>query len=237
MTDEMLEVAADGLRRAVTRVARQLRRLRADHGVSAAKLSVLGQLYRAGKEVTAVDLARLERLQPQSLTRMIAELDERGLLLRRQDEADRRQMLIGITPAGKALLQQDAMEQTAWLARAMADSLTPTERGVLALAGEILERLASGGVFCGGGGWGGRAPRQVGGRPCPDPRGNRVARRAFRLYLSVLTRNFPKAVAGPAGIAPGAVIIGLGRLISRVSGGPGHGPRSKGECRWPMKFP
>jgi DNA-binding MarR family transcriptional regulator len=220
MTDEMLEVAADGLRRAVTRVARQLRRLRADHGVSAAKLSVLGQLYRAGKEVTAVDLARLERLQPQSLTRMIAELDERGLLLRRQDEADRRQMLIGITPAGKALLQQDAMEQTAWLARAMADSLTPTERGVLALAGEILERLASGGE-----------------RPCPDPRGNRVARRAFRLYLSVLTRNFPKAVAGPAGIAPGAVIIGLGRLISRVSGGPGHGPRSKGECRWPMKFP
>jgi DNA-binding MarR family transcriptional regulator len=145
MTDEMLEVAADGLRRAVTRVARQLRRLRADHGVSAAKLSVLGQLYRAGKEVTAVDLARLERLQPQSLTRMIAELDERGLLLRRQDETDRRQMLIGITPAGKALLQQDAMEQTAWLARAMADSLTPTERGVLALAGEILERLASGG--------------------------------------------------------------------------------------------
>jgi DNA-binding MarR family transcriptional regulator len=133
--------SADALRRGVTRLARQLRRLRSDHGVSAAKLTVLGQLYRAGRDVTAVNLAQWERLQPQSLTRIIADLDERGLVARRQDANDRRQVLIGITEAGRALLREDARRQTRWLAGAMAGGLTETERGILGLAAGILEKL------------------------------------------------------------------------------------------------
>jgi DNA-binding MarR family transcriptional regulator len=134
---------ADAVRRATTRLARQLRRLRGDHGVSAAKLAVLGHLYRAGREVTAVDLARWEKLQPQSLTRIIAELEERGLLARRQDEADRRQILIRITGQGRDLLVQDALRQNAWLAQAIDARLTGTEQALLHLAAGLLERLGS----------------------------------------------------------------------------------------------
>ncbi len=79
--------------------------------------------------MTAVNLGQCERLQPQSLTRIIADLDERALVERRQDGNDRRQVLIGITEAGRALLQEDARRQTRWLAGAMAAGLTETERG------------------------------------------------------------------------------------------------------------
>jgi DNA-binding MarR family transcriptional regulator len=93
--------------------------------------------------MTAVDLARLENLQPQSLTRIIAELEERGLLARRPDETDRRQILIHITPAGLELLATDARAQTAWLAQAIDATLTGTEQALLHLAVGLLERIAA----------------------------------------------------------------------------------------------
>jgi DNA-binding MarR family transcriptional regulator len=134
--------SADAIRRATTRLARKLRRLRAPHEVSAAKLSILGQLYRAGRDLTAVDLARLENLQPQSLTRIIAELDERGLVARKADETDRRQILIRITASGRDLLVEDAKRQNAWLAQCIETRLTGTEQALLQLAAELLARLS-----------------------------------------------------------------------------------------------
>jgi DNA-binding MarR family transcriptional regulator len=134
--------AADALRRGLTRLYRRLRRVRADHGVSPSKLSVLGRLHRAGGPLTAVELARLERLQPQSLTRIIAELESGGLVARRQDASDRRAVLIDITEAGRALLAVDARQQNAWLAGAVAARLTGTEAALLAMAAELLDRLA-----------------------------------------------------------------------------------------------
>jgi DNA-binding MarR family transcriptional regulator len=136
---------ADGLRRSLSRIARELRKLRADHGISASKLSVLGRLHRAGGPLTAVDLARQERLQPQSLTRIIAELDERGLVSRRPDETDRRQVLIDIAPPGRELLVLDARAQNAWLAASMDTKLTGTEQALLILAAKLLDRLAEAG--------------------------------------------------------------------------------------------
>jgi DNA-binding MarR family transcriptional regulator len=134
---------APKIRRSVTRMARRLRGLRADHGVSGAKLAILGWLFRAGTPMTATDIARLERLQPQSLTRIIAELDEQGLIRRMQDETDRRQILIEITQAGRDLLVLDAYHQDQWLAKAMAAKLTKAEREILCIAAELLEKLAS----------------------------------------------------------------------------------------------
>jgi DNA-binding MarR family transcriptional regulator len=140
--------AADAIRRATTRLARQLRRLRADHGISAAKLALLGQLYRAGRALTAVELARGENLQPQSLTRIIAELEERGLIAREQAETDRRQIMIRITQPGRDLLIQDALAQNAWLAAAIDSRLTGTEHALLHLAAGLLDRLGDSAPGC-----------------------------------------------------------------------------------------
>jgi DNA-binding MarR family transcriptional regulator len=135
--------AAKKVRRSVTHLARRLRGLRSDHGISGSKLAILGWLFRAGTSMTATDLARLERLQPQSLTRIIAELDEQGLIRRTPAAADRRQILIEITQAGQELLIIDAYRQTHWLMEAMAAKMTKAEREILAIAADLLDKLAS----------------------------------------------------------------------------------------------
>jgi len=134
--------AASATRRSVTRMARCLRRLRSPHGVSGSKLSLLGRLFRAARPMTATDLARSERLQPQSLTRLIADLEEGGFIYRRQDETDRRQLLIEIAPKGRELLIQDAQQQDTWLAHVMTTRLTRAEREMLRIACELLDQLA-----------------------------------------------------------------------------------------------
>jgi DNA-binding MarR family transcriptional regulator len=131
------------LRRSVLQLARRLRTLRSGHGVSGSKLSVLGHLHRQGAPMTARDLARLERLQPQSLTRIIAELDDEQLIERRQNPADRRQVLIAISERGTSLLVTDAYRLTQWLAQSMQSTLTDTERALLLIAVELMNRIAS----------------------------------------------------------------------------------------------
>ncbi len=133
--------AAATLIQAVKRLARRLRRERAAHGVSPSKLTVLGHLLRDGP-MTATDLAARDRIQPQSLTRIIAALEERGLIGRQQDEADRRQIRIALTEAGRALLAEDSRRQAEWLARAIGATLDPAERALLRAAAPLLERLA-----------------------------------------------------------------------------------------------
>jgi DNA-binding MarR family transcriptional regulator len=134
---------ADAIRRAVALVQRRLRALRAEHGVSASKLVILGRLNRAAAPLPATELARLERLAPQSLTRMMADLETSSLITRTPCETDRRQMLVAITPEGRKLLAADAHRQNAWIAGALAANFSETERGLLALAAPLLDRLAS----------------------------------------------------------------------------------------------
>ena len=124
----------------VKRLVRRLRRERADHGVSSSKLNVLGHLVRNGP-MTATDLAALDRIQPQSLTRMLAALEERGLIQREQVQADRRQVQIRITGLGKTLLDRDAKRQEEWLSRVMTESLSEHELALLCDAARLLDRL------------------------------------------------------------------------------------------------
>lgn len=133
---------ANELRRGVASLARRLRAERAPHGVAATKLSLLGRLARADAPLTASALAGLERLQPQSLTRIIAELEQEKLIRREPDELDRRALLIEVTERGRQLLAEDARRQNRWLAMAMAQALTPAEMRMLGLAAELLEQLA-----------------------------------------------------------------------------------------------
>jgi DNA-binding MarR family transcriptional regulator len=65
-----------------------LRLERDDEALSLFKLGILGILYRIGS-VTATDLATREHIRPQSLTRLLAFVEKRGLVSRQSDEADR----------------------------------------------------------------------------------------------------------------------------------------------------
>ncbi len=141
--DRDLLTEANYVRRSAAALSRRLRAKRAAHGVSGSKLSILGWLARGRRPLTASRLAELERLQPQSLTRIIAELDAAGLIRRRQDETDRRQLLIEITAKGYDLIAEDARRQSRWLAEAMLRKLTRAERDVLLIAARLLDELTA----------------------------------------------------------------------------------------------
>jgi len=133
--------AAIKIRRSVQRFARQLRFRRLDSGVSGTKRSVLGSLFRSGKSLTVSELARMERLQPQSLTRVIAELEIAKMIERTPDEIDRRQLLISITETGRNLLIADAQLQIEWLRATVAEHLSRPEQQMLLVAAELIERI------------------------------------------------------------------------------------------------
>jgi len=96
--------------------------------------------------MTPGDIAAAERVQPQTLTRTLAELESKGQIRRRADTADRRRSLLSPTEAGLRALATDMRQRDNWLSLAMTEELTPTESRVLSLAAELMDRLAESGV-------------------------------------------------------------------------------------------
>jgi DNA-binding MarR family transcriptional regulator len=136
----VIEEEATALRKATTRLSRRLQQERPRNTVSLNKFSLLGHLSRYGP-TTVSDLAALERAQPQSLTRPLAGLEADGLIQRGPDPADGRRVLVSVTAAGRSVLATDMRQRDAWLALVLA-RLSPTERGVLALAADLMERIS-----------------------------------------------------------------------------------------------
>ena len=134
---------AVALRRASTRLALRLRAERTGDGLGSTGVAVLGQLHRRGS-LTASEIATAERVQPQSLTRVLASLEEQGLISRQQDVHDRRRNTIELTAAGRALLKEHMQSSDDWLADAIAERLNPTEQAVLQLAAGLLDQLLDG---------------------------------------------------------------------------------------------
>jgi DNA-binding MarR family transcriptional regulator len=131
---------ASELRVSLMRLARRLRAERLDEGLTPTQLAVLGTLDRHGP-MTLGELAAHEKVQPPSMTRTTAILDERRLLTRVTQDVDRRQVRIAISDAGLALLREDRKRRDAWLAGRF-DRLTSDERALLHQVAPLLDRLA-----------------------------------------------------------------------------------------------
>ena len=117
-----------------------VRRLRSEHGFPLSYGAVLSRLDRNGPQ-TASALAVAERVRPQSIAQTVAELEADGLLGRRPDPADGRQVLIELTQHGRAVLAEDRRRREGWLARAIASELTAEEQRILIRAAPLLRRL------------------------------------------------------------------------------------------------
>lgn len=142
--DELRD-AARSLRRGTLRLARRLRVERPRHGVSQLKVGVLAHLHRDGP-MSPGELAAAEHIQPQSLSRTLASLEKEGLITRRVDHADRRRSTLEVTLQGQGALHADMHQRDLWLADAMTRLLTPAERQLLALAGDLMQKLAEAGT-------------------------------------------------------------------------------------------
>jgi DNA-binding MarR family transcriptional regulator len=133
---------ASGLRLAVMRLARRMRQQRSDSSLTLSQLAALATLERHGP-LTPGELAAHEKVQPPSMTRLVAALEAAGVVTRAPHPTDGRQVLVALAPDGAALLREDRRRRDAWLTRRMAD-LPPEDLEVLARATVVLDRLASG---------------------------------------------------------------------------------------------
>jgi len=131
---------AGQLRLSVVRLNRRLRSQRTDETVSLTQISAMATLNRCGP-MTPSELASSERVRPPSMTRVIAALEEEGMVSRRDHPTDGRQSIIELSPAGAELLAAEASAKERWLDKRLAE-LTETERVALARASEIIDRMA-----------------------------------------------------------------------------------------------
>jgi DNA-binding MarR family transcriptional regulator len=131
---------ASVLRIGVMRLARRMRSERTSEGLTVSQLSVLGIIDREGPS-SPTHLAAAERVQPPSMTRVVAAIEELDLVRRQPHPSDRRQCVLALTDRGRDLLAEDRNKRQAWLACRLND-LLPAEREALRLAVPIIERLA-----------------------------------------------------------------------------------------------
>jgi DNA-binding MarR family transcriptional regulator len=130
---------ASRLRLVVARLARRLRR-ETEGDVSPSQISALSSIARLGP-LTLGELSAAEGVRPPTMTRVVACLEEAGLVSRTIDPADRRVAHVAVTSEGHRWLDRNRRRKDAFLASRLG-ALDSDETATLARAVELLERLA-----------------------------------------------------------------------------------------------
>lgn len=130
------------LRVVLSRLRRRLKETSDPRDLTASQTSVLSRLSKDGA-ATASELAAAERVRPQSMAAILAALDERGLIARRPDPGDGRRQLVSLSDAGRELVEDKRRAGEEWLARALQERFTESERHSLIEALALLERLTT----------------------------------------------------------------------------------------------
>jgi DNA-binding MarR family transcriptional regulator len=129
---------AHRLRPVLTRIARRMRQaasgdLSPTQGAALATIDCHGPL-------TPSELAARERIQRPTATRVLARLEEAGLVERTADPSDRRSSLVASTSEGRALLAAIRERKDAFHVERL-DTLTAADLAALDRAADILERV------------------------------------------------------------------------------------------------
>lgn len=85
-------------------------------------------------------LAAKERVQPPSMTRVIASLSEMDLVERNPHPTDGRQIIVSLSDAGRALIADENQAREAWMTDQLGQ-LTPGQVGVLREAVGIMKQI------------------------------------------------------------------------------------------------
>jgi len=136
--DAVVETA-DRLHSAAIHLLRRLRRQDDASGLGAPRLSALSVVVFAGP-ITLGDLAAAEQVRPPTMTRVVAALEEAGLVRRETDPEDGRIVRIRATAQGARVMQEGRERRVAELARELG-TLPEKDVAVLGRALDVLERV------------------------------------------------------------------------------------------------
>jgi DNA-binding MarR family transcriptional regulator len=137
--DDVAELAAR-LRPALLRLVRVIRNQRVDLSLTLGQLSALSTIEKYGP-VSPREIASLERVQPPSMTKVLASLEEQGFVRREPHPTDGRQALIAVSAKGQSWLDAERTERDRWLNKRLA-MLDPEEREILLSAAPLIDKLA-----------------------------------------------------------------------------------------------
>ena len=109
--------------------------------LTSSQISVVLRLEKDGS-ATVSGLARVEGMRPQSMSAVVAPLQESGLVIGVPDPGDGRQTLMSLTPKCRKWLQEGRAARQDWLATTISQKLSVHEQEKLQAALELLKRLA-----------------------------------------------------------------------------------------------
>jgi DNA-binding MarR family transcriptional regulator len=135
------EKLASDLAIAVVRLTRHLRGRRSASPVSLTQLSALSTLNREGP-MTPGAIAARERVQPPSMTRVIASLADLGLVKREPHPTDGRQVIVTLSTSGTDVVVDEANAREEWL-RAQLKRLDDEQMATLREAVGIIESIVA----------------------------------------------------------------------------------------------
>lgn len=134
-----MPVDTHDLARSVVHLNRRLRQER-QSALTPTQLSVLGSTLKLGP-ATPSAIAAHEGVQPPSMTRVLTQLLDEGLVIREPHPSDGRQVLVSISAKGDAVLAEERGRRDLWLGQRLQE-LTAAERKILREAAALMERLA-----------------------------------------------------------------------------------------------
>jgi DNA-binding MarR family transcriptional regulator len=124
----------------VSRLHRRLREVGHIDEITPSQASVLARLTKDGP-ASASDLARAERIRPQSMAATVAALEKRGFVERRADAGDGRRQLIALAADTETQIEGSLQARRDWLAVALDERFSSTERAEIAKTVALLARL------------------------------------------------------------------------------------------------
>lgn len=130
---------ADRLHSAAIHLLRRLRIEDEALGISPPRLSALSVLVFAGAKRIG-ELARIEQVEPPTMTRLVDGLVRDGLAVREPVPDDARAVLVRATPAGRRALQRGRARRLDRLEAALRD-LSPADLRALGGGMDVLERV------------------------------------------------------------------------------------------------
>ena len=132
------ETDVDRLRLVLLRLARRIRTSYEDE-ITPSQLTVLTTLNRNGA-LTVGQIADIEHVRPPSASKIVAALEQAGLVERTTDPTDRRCQPITLTDAGRDTIERARRAGRTFIATRLAD-LDAAEVGALVASLPTLERL------------------------------------------------------------------------------------------------
>ena len=121
------------------RMLRVLRREDEEAGMSASRLSALSVIVFAGP-ISLADLAAAEHVRPPTMSRIVENLVQDGLVTRDTDPGDRRMVQIAATDAGRTMLD-DGRARRVHAISGRLEKLADSERRALSRGLELMERI------------------------------------------------------------------------------------------------